>query len=66
MFKAPRGTRDILPDEARRWRRLEGVARDVFERYGYSEIRTPVFEETTLFIRGLGEKRYHLFARRGH
>lgn len=55
MFKAPRGTRDILPDEVERWRRLEGVARDVFETYGYSEIRTPVFEETTLFVRGLGE-----------
>lgn len=55
MFKAPRGTRDILPDEVKRWHRLECVARNVFETYGYSEIRTPVFEETTLFVRGLGE-----------
>ena len=55
MFKAPRGTHDILPDEVAKWRRLEGVARSVFETYGYCEIRTPAFESTALFVRGIGQ-----------
>ncbi len=49
-----KGTRDILPDEIHVWHRLEAVARELFARYGYREIRTPVFERTELFARGIG------------
>ncbi len=49
-----RGTRDILPDETPAWQRVEAAARELFARYGYREIRTPVFEETELFARGIG------------
>jgi histidyl-tRNA synthetase len=51
---AVRGVRDILPEEIRRWREVEQTARDVFERYGYGEIRIPLFERTELFSRGIG------------
>lgn len=54
-MKAPRGTRDILPEEAAAWRRLEEAARTVADRFGYGEIRTPLFESTDLFVRGVGE-----------
>jgi histidyl-tRNA synthetase len=53
-IQAVRGTRDILPDEVRAWHRIEAAARDLFARYGYRELRTPVFEETELFARGIG------------
>jgi histidyl-tRNA synthetase len=53
-IQAVRGTRDILPDEIAAWHRIEAAARDLFARYGYREIRTPVFEETELFARGIG------------
>jgi histidyl-tRNA synthetase len=53
-IQAVRGTRDILPDEVAPWQRIEAAARDLFARYGYREIRTPVFEETELFARGIG------------
>lgn len=49
------GMNDSLPDESRLWRKLEGVACDIFERYGYGEIRTPLLEKTELFARGIGE-----------
>jgi histidyl-tRNA synthetase len=52
--QAVRGTRDILPDETPAWQRVEAAARELFGRYGYREIRTPVFEETELFARGIG------------
>lgn len=52
---APRGTRDILPDETPRWHRIEQAVRDVCGAYGYSEIRTPIFEHTEIFARGIGE-----------
>lgn len=52
---APRGTFDILPEDALRWRWLEEAIRRVFNYYGYQEIRTPVFEHTELFQRGIGE-----------
>ncbi len=51
----PRGTRDILPQEARRRRRIVSTAEDVFTGYGYGQITTPTFEETGLFVRGVGE-----------
>ncbi|MBO8141445.1 MAG: histidine--tRNA ligase [Firmicutes bacterium] len=54
-LSAPRGTADIMPQEARRWQELERVARQVFEAYGYGEVRTPIFEYTELFQRGIGE-----------
>ncbi len=55
MIKGVRGAPDILPDESGRWQALERVARDVLDRYGYAEIRTPMFERTELFVRGIGE-----------
>ena len=51
---APRGTRDVLPAEARVRERVVDVARDAFARYGYGEIVTPTFEETEVFVRGVG------------
>jgi len=56
MIKAVRGVRDILPSEARRWQRVEAAARQVFEAYGYAEIRVPLFERTELFARGIGDE----------
>jgi len=53
--QAPRGTRDLLPEEAERWRWAEDRARGVLERYGYGELRTPMFEEFELFARTSGE-----------
>jgi histidyl-tRNA synthetase len=53
--QAPRGTRDLLPDETPLWRWAEATARGVLERYGYGEIRTPMFEDYELFARTAGE-----------
>lgn len=53
--QAPKGTHDILWPEIERWQRVEARVRDVMFRFGYSEIRTPIFEATELFSRGLGE-----------
>jgi histidyl-tRNA synthetase len=55
-LKAVRGTRDLLPPETALWNRIEATARDVFARYNFGEIRTPVFEDTALFARGVGEE----------
>ena len=55
MINSPLGTFDILPDEAKFWRIFQEKARDVFGRYGYVEIATPMFEQTDLFVRGIGE-----------
>jgi len=55
VIKGVKGAPDILPEDSGKWRDLEAVARDVLGRYGYAEIRTPVFERTELFIRGIGE-----------
>jgi histidyl-tRNA synthetase len=54
-FKAPRGTRDILPAERATWSRLEGTAADLAARYGYREIETPLFEQSEVFERGVGD-----------
>ena len=54
-LNAPRGVKDILPEEAGRWNDAERKARDVFARYGYGEIRVPTFERTELFSRGIGD-----------
>ena len=54
MIRAVKGTRDLLPPETAVWSRVERVAREVFHAYNYHEIRTPIFEETQLFARGVG------------
>src|SRR5665213_1622565 len=55
-LKAIRGTRDLLPPETALWNRIEATARAVFARYNFGEIRTPVFEDTALFARSVGEE----------
>ncbi|MEW6171317.1 MAG: histidine--tRNA ligase, partial [Candidatus Omnitrophota bacterium] len=54
MFKAPRGTKDILPEESYKWQNIENIGRKIFSLYGYQEIRTPVIEDIELFKRSLG------------
>jgi histidyl-tRNA synthetase len=54
-ISAIKGTKDILPQEARKWQRVEARAKGLFELYGYREIRTPVFEATELFEKGTGQ-----------
>ena len=56
MIRAVKGTRDILPPSSSVWNYVEAVARRVFRTYNYQEIRTPIFEETELFARGVGEE----------
>src|ERR1700754_2459870 len=56
ILKAVRGTRDLLPPETALWNHVEATARAVFSRYGFGEIRTPVFEDTSLFARSVGEE----------
>jgi histidyl-tRNA synthetase len=56
MIKAIRGTKDILPFEISRWHYLENIIKHIFSYFNYKEIRTPVFEETTLFARSIGEE----------
>jgi histidyl-tRNA synthetase len=55
-FSPPPGTSDIFPEESPLWRRLEETARRVFSLYGYGELRTPVFEYTEVFQRGIGNE----------
>src|SRR5437762_11782010 len=56
MIKAVRGTRDLLPPETALWNFVEAAARDVLRAYNFHEIRTPIFEETLLFARSVGEE----------
>ena len=56
MIKAVRGTRDLLPPETALWNFVEAAVRDVFRAYNFQEIRTPIFEATELFTRGVGEE----------
>jgi histidyl-tRNA synthetase len=56
MIKAVRGTRDLLPPDTALWNFVESAARDVFRAYNFQEIRTPIFESTELFARGVGEE----------
>jgi histidyl-tRNA synthetase len=69
-FSAPRGTQDFVPPESARWSALEARIRTLSERFGYGEIRTPLFESTDLFVRGVGdttdivEKEMYTFADR--
>jgi len=55
MIKAITGTKDILPDSIQKWVYLENVVHSIMNNYNYKEIRTPIFEETKLFKRGIGE-----------
>ncbi|MFH1783067.1 MAG: histidine--tRNA ligase [Candidatus Omnitrophota bacterium] len=71
MLKALRGTKDILPQETKLWQFIEQSARDIFSIYNYKEIRTPVIEEASLFIRSIGDatdivqKEMYVFTDRG-
>src|ERR1700728_122956 len=56
MIKAVRGTRDLLPPETALWNVVEAEVREVFRAYNFQEIRTPIFEATELFARGVGEE----------
>jgi histidyl-tRNA synthetase len=56
MIKAITGTKDILPSDIAKWQYLEKLLRDTFQLFNYKEIRTPIFEETALFSRGIGEE----------
>src|SRR5579862_9526634 len=56
MIKAVRGTRDLLPPDSDLWNRVEAKVRNLFARYNYHEIRTPIFEDTSLFSRSVGEE----------
>jgi histidyl-tRNA synthetase len=68
---APRGTQDIFPPQSGRWQELEARIHALARRYGYGEIRTPIFESTDLFVRGVGEtsdiveKEMYTFADKG-
>jgi histidyl-tRNA synthetase len=54
-FRVPRGTYDILPDQVKVWHVLEETAKELCRRYRYQEVRTPMFEQTDLFVRGVGD-----------
>jgi histidyl-tRNA synthetase len=56
MIKAVTGTKDILPSDIPRWKYLEQTVEKIFSNFNYKEIRTPIFEETSLFARGIGEE----------
>jgi histidyl-tRNA synthetase len=55
QISAPRGTRDLLPEEGAAWSRMEAIARDLSDRYAFDRVDTPLFERVELFARGLGE-----------
>ena len=55
MINIPKGTKDILPSESYKWQWLEGRIRETAAQYGFKEIRTPMFEHTELFARGIGD-----------
>lgn len=71
MYKAPRGTYDILPDQQQEWRYVENIATNLAHNYGYQLLETPIFENTNLFSRGIGqttdvvEKEMYSFEDRG-
>ena len=72
LTNGPRGTKDILPDTVGQWLYVENKVREICGRYGYKEIRTPIFEHTELFLRGIGEttdvveKEMYTFTDRGN
>jgi histidyl-tRNA synthetase len=56
LFQSPRGTLDILPEDQAYWRYVEHKAAEIAQIYGYKAIETPVFEDTRLFTRSVGEE----------
>ena len=54
-YQTIKGTRDILPGESSTWQKIEAFSRNIFKKFGYREIRTPIIEETSLFVKGVGE-----------
>jgi histidyl-tRNA synthetase len=71
QFSSPRGTYDILPADQPYWRQITAVAQRISERYGYGQIDTPIFEDATLFLKGITEgtdihdKEMYIFKDRG-
>lgn len=69
---SPKGTMDVLPGQSEKWQALENAVRSVCKRYGFEEIRTPVFEHTEVFSRGVGDttdvvsKEMYTFEDKGH
>lgn len=57
LTQAPKGTQDVLPQDSYRWQQIEEIMRKTCAMAGYREVRTPVFEHTELFARGVG--RHH-------
>ena len=55
VISMPRGTQDILPEESVKWQYIEGKLREISKNFCYEEIRTPMFESTELFSRGVGD-----------
>ncbi len=55
MINIPKGTKDVLPQDSYKWHYVEGVAKSVADKFNFKEIRTPVFEHTELFLRGIGD-----------
>ncbi len=55
FIKVPKGTQDILPEDISKWYYVEDMIKEILNKYGYKEIRTPFFEYTDLFVRGIGE-----------
>ncbi|HQE67510.1 MAG TPA: ATP phosphoribosyltransferase regulatory subunit, partial [Bacillota bacterium] len=55
LTQAPKGTKDVLPSESYKWQYVEGLIREICALHGYKEMRTPIFEHTELFERGIGD-----------
>lgn len=55
MIQKPKGTKDILPNQSYKWQYVENMVKEILQNYGYQEIRVPVFENTELFERGVGD-----------
>ena len=55
FISAPKGTKDLLPDQVYKWHYVENKFSDICKRYGFKEIRTPMFEHTEVFARGIGD-----------
>ena len=72
LTQAPRGTKDVLPQDSWKWQAVEAVMREIAARAGFREVRTPVFEHTELFLRGVGDttdivqKEMYTFEDKGH
>lgn len=71
LTTGPKGTNDILPGQVEKWHFLEKIIKEICREYGYAEIRTPIFEHTELFLRGVGdttdvvEKEMYIFQDKG-